>query len=167
MVGVEDVVEDDCIVWEVVVEMVEGEGVIEVVAVLAVVVVAVLAVVVVETGTKSAVIVPGPFISAVVDGEVASASDIEPVLVLHEENSYPFAGVATIWNEEPASCQDVPDGEVAPPALGDVPIDTSYCVANVIVSLVWDGTLIEPEEGDVTAYRTPWPPESGDATVQR
>ncbi|MDG6951583.1 MAG: hypothetical protein JRN12_07055, partial [Nitrososphaerota archaeon] len=160
MVVVEDVVEDDCIVWEVVVEMVEGEGAVGVVAVLVVVVVAVLAVVVVvvlvvvvETSTKSAVIVPGPFISAVVDGEVASASDIEPVLVLHEENSYPFAGVATIWNEEPASCQDVPDGEAAPPALGDVPIDTSYCVANVIVSLVWDGTLIEPEEGDVTAYR--------------
>lgn len=117
-----------------------------------VVVVVVEVVVVVVEVAKSADIVPGPFISAVVDCEVALASDIDPVLVLQEENSYPLAGVATICNEEPASYQDSPDGDVVPPLLGELPIDTWYCVTKVIASLVCDGTLMEPEEADVTAY---------------
>lgn len=116
----------------------------------------VLVVVVVEVmRTKLAVIVPGPFISAVVDCEVVLASDMDPVLVLHEENSYPLDGVATICSEEPALYQEVPDGVVVPLPLGELAIDTWYCVTKVIASLVCDGTLMEPDEADVTAYCVP------------
>ena len=74
--------------------------------------------------TKFAVIVPGPSISAAVDCEVALANDMDPVLALHEENSYPLDGVARICSEEPALYHDVPDGVVVPPPLGVPTIDT-------------------------------------------
>jgi hypothetical protein len=77
----------------------------------------------VTTAEKMAVIVPGPFIVAFVDGTLEFPKDMEflPLFELfQEENKYPPAGVARILIEELALYQiEVPaTGDIVPPSLG-------------------------------------------------
>jgi len=125
----------------------------------------VVVVLVVDVTAKFATIVPGPLMTADVEGEFSLAIEINPLL-LHEVNSYPLAAEAIICNVEPALYHEVAEGDTVPPALGELETDISYCVTKLNCSLVCDGTFIAPELPVVTINCMPWVTDIGEETFQ-